>query len=220
LKDNKLTFASYYKLPAAQGDSENCVAHNGSLIPVPGRDIEVQAWYQGGVSVMDFTDAAHPVEIAYFDRGPIDPKMLLLGGDWSAYWYNGQIYASEIARGLDIFELTPTKFLTQNEINAANLVRMTTLNVQSQERIEWPRTLVVAKAYIDQLERSKALPSDQIAALRKAIQNAESSQMKQKELTKLKSLATSVEKIAATSQSEADSTRLHSLTEILKQPAR
>ena len=89
LNDDKLTFASYYKLPAAQGDTENCVAHNGSLIPVPGRDIEVQAWYQGGVSVMDFTDAAHPFEIAYFDRGPIDPNMLVLGGDWSAYWYNG-----------------------------------------------------------------------------------------------------------------------------------
>src|SRR6185312_14312020 len=108
LKDNKLSFASYYKLPAAQTDSENCVAHNGSLVPVPGRDIEVQAWYQGGVSVMDFTDAEHPVEIAYFDRGPIDPNMRVLGGDWSAYWYNGHIYASEIARGLDVFELTPT----------------------------------------------------------------------------------------------------------------
>nr|MDQ3816475.1 hypothetical protein [Acidobacteriota bacterium] len=111
LQDNKLKFASYYKMPAAQGDTENCVAHNGSLVPVPGRDIEVQAWYQGGVSVMDFTDADHPFEIAYFDRGPIDPKTLVLGGDWSAYWYNGRIYASEIARGLDIFELVPTQYL-------------------------------------------------------------------------------------------------------------
>ena len=124
LKDDKLSIANYYKLPAAQGDTENCVAHNGSLIPVPGRDIEVQAWYQGGISVMDFTDAAHPFEIAYFDRGPIDPKMLVLGGDWSAYWYNGNIYGSEIARGLDVFELTPTKFLTQNEIDAAKAVRV------------------------------------------------------------------------------------------------
>ena len=107
LQNNKLRFASYYKLPAAQGDTENCVAHNGSLIPVPGRDIKVQAWYQGGISIMDFTDADHPVEIGYFDRGPIDPNMLVLGGPWSAYWYNGYIYASEIARGLDIFELTP-----------------------------------------------------------------------------------------------------------------
>ena len=172
LKDNKLSFASYYKLPAAQGDSENCVAHNGSLIPVPGRDIKVQAWYQGGISVMDFTDAEHPVEIAYFDRGPIDPKMLVLGGHWSAYWYNGHIYASEIARGLDIFELTPTKFLTQNEIDAAKTVRVAELNVQNQEKIEWPRQLVVAKAYLDQLERSQALPADRIAALRQAIQSA------------------------------------------------
>ena len=123
LKDDKLSLASYYKLPAAQGDTENCVAHNGSLVPVPGRDIEVQAWYQGGISLVDFTDAAHPMEIAYFDRGPIDPNMLVLGGYWSAYWYNGNIYGSEIARGLDVFELSPTKFLTQNEIDAAKTVQ-------------------------------------------------------------------------------------------------
>jgi hypothetical protein len=220
LKDNKLSFASYYKLPAAQGDSENCVAHNGSIVPVPGRDIEAQAWYQGGISIMDFTDAAHPVEIAYFDRGPIDPKMLVLGGDWSAYWYNGNIYASEIARGLDIFELTATKFLTQNEIDAAKAVHVAELNVQNQEKIEWPRSLVVAKAYVDQLERSQALPADQIAAVRKAIQNTESSNMNQKELAELKSLAPSLEKSAATTKSAADSTRLQALAEILKQPAR
>ncbi|HUS10825.1 MAG TPA: hypothetical protein VMZ30_10195 [Pyrinomonadaceae bacterium] len=220
LKDNKLKFASYYKLPAAQGDSENCVAHNGSLIPIPGRDIEVQGWYQGGISVMDFTDAAHPVEIAYFDRGPIDPKMLVLGGHWSAYWYNGHIYASEIARGLDVFKLTPTKLLTQNEIEAAETVRVAELNVQNQQRIEWPRTLVVAKAYVDQLERSQALPADRVAALRQALQSAESSHMKQEELAKLKSLAPSLEKSAATMKSAADSTRLQALAEILKQPAR
>jgi hypothetical protein len=220
LKDNKLSFASYYKLPAAQGDSENCVAHNGSLIPVPGRDLEVQAWYQGGISLMDFTDAEHPVEVAYFDRGPIDPKMLVLGGDWSAYWYNGHIYASEIARGLDIFELTPTKFLTQNEIDAAKTVRVAELNVQSQQGIEWPRQLIVAKAYVDQLERSQALPADRIAALRQAIGNAETSKMKQKELKKLKSIAASLEKTAATTKTAADSTRLQALAEILKRPAR
>ncbi len=220
LKDNKLTFASYYKLPAAQGDSENCVAHNGSLIPIPGRDIEVQAWYQGGISVMDFTDSAHPIEIAYFDRGPIYPNLLVLGGSWSAYWYNGHIYSSEIARGLDVFKLTPTKFLTQNEIDAAEAVRVAALNVQSQERIEWPRTLVVAKAYVDQLERSQALPADQIAAVRTAIQNAESSSMQQKELAKLQSLAPSLEKSATSTKSASDSTRLHALAEILKQPAR
>jgi hypothetical protein len=136
LQDDKLKFASYYKLPAAQGDNENCVAHNGSLIPVPGRDIKVQAWYQGGISVMDFTDAAHPKEIAYFDRGPIDPKMLVMGGAWSTYWYNGHIYSSEIARGLDILELSPSEFLTQNEIDAAKTVQVAELNVQNQQRAE------------------------------------------------------------------------------------
>ncbi len=219
LKDNKLSFASYYKMPSAQGDSENCVAHNGSLIPVPGRDIEVQAWYQGGVSVMDFTDAGHPVEIAYFDRGPIDPKMLVLGGDWSAYWYNGHIYASEIARGLDIFELTPTQYLTQNEIDAAKAVRVAELNVQNQQRIEWPRQLVVARAYVDQLERSQALPSDQIATLRQAIQSAESSRLNRSDVEKLKSLAPSLEKSAGQSKSEADSARLRALAEILRRPS-
>jgi hypothetical protein len=219
LEGNKLKFASYYKMPAAQGDTENCVAHNGSLIPIPGRDIEVQAWYQGGISVMDFTDSTHPVEIAYFDRGPIDPKMLVLGGDWSAYWYNGNIYASEIARGLDIFELTPTKSLSQNEIDAAKAVRFAELNVQNQQRMEWPRTLVVAKAYVDQLERSQALSSDQITSLRQAIQAAESSKLNSKDLSKLKTLATSVESGAA-SKSGADATRLQALAEILKNPAK
>ena len=218
LENNKLKFASYYKMPAAQGDSENCVAHNGSLIPVPGRDIEVQAWYQGGVSVMDFTDAQHPVEIAYFDRGPIDPSLLVLGGDWSAYWYNGNIYASEIARGLDVFELTPTKFLTQNEIDAAKTVKIPELNVQNQQRIEWPKNLTVAKAYVDQLERSQALSPDQIANVRKAIQSAESSNLK--DVKNLKALAPAIEKTAAAATNQDDKSRLESLAAILKQPAR
>jgi hypothetical protein len=220
LKDNKLSFASYYKLPAAQGDTENCVAHNGSLIPVPGRDIEVQAWYQGGISVMDFTDADHPVEIAYFDRGPIDPDMLVLGGDWSAYWYNGHIYASEIARGLDIFELSPSEFLTQNEIDAAKTVRVAELNVQNQQRIEWPPQLIVAKAYLDQLERSQALPADQIAAVRNAIQSAESSQLNRRELAKLQSFARSLKESARMTKSAVDSKRLQALAEILQRPAK
>lgn len=218
LKDDKLTFANYYKMPAAQGDTENCVAHNGSLVPVPGRDIEVQAWYQGGVSVMDFTDAAHPFEIAYFDRGPIDPKMLILGGQWSAYWYNGSIYGSEIARGLDVFELTPTKFLTQNEIDAAKTVHVAELNVQNQQKIEWPSNLVVAKAYLDQLERSQALSANRIADLRKAIQNAETSHMNKGKVKKLQSMAPSLEKSAAAA-SPTDAARLHALAEILKQPS-
>ncbi len=220
LKDNKLNFASYYKLPAAQSDTENCVAHNGSLIPVPGRDIEVQAWYQGGISVMDFTDADHPVEIAYFDRGPIDPNMLVLGGDWSAYWYNGNIYASEIARGLDIFELSPSEFLTQNEIDAAKTVRVAELNVQNQQRIEWPARLVVAKAYLDQLERSQALAADQITAVRSAIQSAESSQLKRSEVAKLQSFVRSLKESARTTDSAVDSKRLQALAEILQRPAK
>jgi hypothetical protein len=219
LKDDKLNFASYYKLPAAQTDSENCVAHNGSLIPVPGRDIEVQAWYQGGISVMDFTDPAQPFEIANFDRGPIDPKMLVLGGDWSAYWYNGYIYGSEIARGLDVFELTPTQFLTQNEIDAAKAVRVTELNVQNQQKIEWPAQLVVAKAYVDQLSRSQALPAKQIADLRKAIQHAESSHMSRGKLAKLNHMAPSLEKSADSAKSPTDSARLRALAEILKHPS-
>src|SRR6202030_1872454 len=207
LKDDKLSFANYYKLPTAQGDTENCVAHNGSLIPVPGRDVQVQAWYQGGVSVMDFTDAAKPFEIAYFDRGPIDPKTLVLGGEWSAYWYNGCIYGSEIARGLDVFELTPSKFLTQNEIDAAKAVQVPELNVQNQQKIAWPAQLVVAKAYLDQLERSQALPANRIAELRKAIQSAESSHMSKGKVKKLESMAPSLEKSAAAS-SPADAARL------------
>ena len=220
LEDNKLKFASYYKLPAAQGDSENCVAHNGSLVPIPGRDIKVQAWYQGGISIMDFTDAERPVEIAYFDRGPIFPNLLVLGGDWSAYWYNGRIYASEIARGLDIFELTPTKFLSQNEIDAAKTVRVRALNVQNQERMVWPRKLVVAKAYIDQLERSQALPADRIATLRQAIRSAETARLNRSAVAKLKNLAPSVEQSAGTAQNAADANRLHALADILSHPAR
>jgi len=220
LKDKKLSFASYYKMPAAQGDSENCVAHNGSLIPVPGRVIEVQAWYQGGISVMDFTDAEHPTEIAYFDRGPIDPKMLILGGDWSAYWYNGHIYASEIARGLDVFELSPTQFLTQNEIDAAKAVRVTELNVQNQQKIEWPAKLVVANAYLDQLERSQALPADQITGVRNAIQSAESSNISPKDLAKLQSYAKPLQERARMTKSSVDSKRLQALAEILRRPSK
>jgi hypothetical protein len=219
LKDNKLTFANYYKMPAAQGDTKNCVAHNGSLVPVPGRDIEVQAWYQGGISIMDFTDAAHPFEIAYFDRGAIDPKMLVLGGDWSAYWYNGYIFASEIARGLDVFELTPSKFLTQNEIDAAKAVHVSDLNVQNQQKIEWPAKLIVAKAYVDQLSRSQALPADRVAALQKAIQSAEASHMNKSNLKKLGRMVPSLEQSAATAKNPGDAALLHALAEILKHPS-
>jgi len=219
LKDNKLSLASYYKMPAAQTDTENCVAHNGSLIPVPGRDIEVQSWYQGGISIVDFTDAAHPFEIGYFDRGAIDPKALVLGGHWSAYWYNGYIYGSEIARGLDVLKLTPSKFLTQNEIDAANLVHFDELNVQNQPQITWPSKLVVARAYLDQLARSKALSTNQNSTINKAINRTEKSHMKQQEVVKLSAMASSLEQSTASAKSSADAQRLHSLAEILKHPA-
>jgi hypothetical protein len=219
LKDDKLSLASYYKMPAAQTETENCVAHNGSLVPVPGRDIEVQAWYQGGISVMDFTDATHPYEIAYFDRGPIDAKTFILGGDWSAYWYNGYIYGSEIARGLDVFRLVPSKFLTQNEIDAANLVQLGELNVQNQQKITWPSQLIVARAYLDQLGRSQGLPAKRIADLNKAIARAQASHLGKKDLAKLHGMAASVETEASAAKNTTDASRLHSLAQILQSPA-
>ena len=138
--DRKLRFGGYYKMPAAQTESENCVAHNGSLIPVPGRDIMVQGWYQGGVSVFDFTDAAKPVEIAFFDRGPLDARTLITGGYWSTYWYNGAIYGSEIARGIDVFKLKPSEFLSQNEIDAAMQFRLQEFNSQNQPKVSGRQT--------------------------------------------------------------------------------
>jgi hypothetical protein len=168
-----LTPGGYYKLPAPQTSEENCVAHNGSLVPVPGRDIMVQAWYQGGVSVFDFTDPDHPKEIAYFDRGPLDSTKMILGGEWSAYWYNGHIYGSEIARGLDIFDLTPSEFLTKNEIDAAKSVHVDLDNPQNQQRIVWPATFSLARAYVDQLVRDNGLSSDRTTKINADLDAAE-----------------------------------------------
>ncbi len=169
IANNTMNFQSYYKLPAPQTQYENCVAHNGSLIPIPGRDVMVQAWYQGGISVFDWTDAAHPREIAYFDRGPMDSTRMVGGGYWSAYWYNGAIVGSEMQRGLDIFELTPSAYLTQNEIDAAKSVHLDYLNTQGQPQFVWPATPALARAYVDQLERSKGIGADRIAQLRQAL---------------------------------------------------
>jgi len=166
-------FQSYYKMPAPQTTLENCVAHNGSLIPIPGRDVMVQAWYQGGISVFDWTDAAHPKEIAFFDRGPVDPTHMAMGGSWSVYWYNGEIVSSEIARGLDIFELTPSALLTQNEIDAAKSVKLDYLNTQGQPKYEWPNTFALARAYVDQLARADGLPAARIASIRQQLASAE-----------------------------------------------
>ena len=172
--DRKLEFKGYYKLPAPQTDSENCVAHNGSIVPVPGRDIFAQAWYQGGLSVIDFTDSANPVEIAYFDRGPIHEKKLVLGGYWSTYWYDGKIYGTEIARGLDVFALKPSEYLSANEIAAANMADQgDTFNPQQQFPITWPAAPVVAKAYMDQLRRSEGLTAEQADELTRALDRAE-----------------------------------------------
>jgi len=171
--DKKMVFGGYYKMPAPQTAFENCVAHNGSMIPVPGRDIMVQAWYQGGLSVFDFTDTKNPVEIAYFDRGPIYADKLAIGGYWSTYYYNGHIYGSEIFRGLDIFNLIPSEMLSQNEIDAAALVKFDELNVQHQPAISWPPSFVVAKAYLDQLVRSKTIAAGRANTLRTAMDRAE-----------------------------------------------
>ena len=170
---NELTFHSYYKLPVPQTPEENCVAHNGSLIPVPGRDIMAQSWYQGGISIFDWTDPANPYEIAYFDRGPVDATQMAMGGSWSVYWYNGHLYSSEIARGLDVLELTPSEHLSQNEIDAAKLVQFESLNVQTQPELSWPPSFVVARAYLDQLERTDGLAPDRIADIRSELDRAE-----------------------------------------------
>ena len=169
--DGKLEFRGYFKMPAPQVEQENCVAHNGSIVPVPGRDIFVQAWYQGGVSVMDFTDSANPVEIAYFDRGPIDPENLVTGGYWSTYWYRGKIYGTEIVRGLDVFGLTPSEFLTKHEIMAAALGDQgAVFNPQQQFGVTWPAEPAVARAYLDQLERGGELPKEMITELAEVLE--------------------------------------------------
>ncbi len=173
LENRQMRFRSYYKLPAPQTPQENCVAHNGSLIPIPGRDVMVQGWYQGGISVFDWTDPAHPMEIAFHDRGPVDPDQMQMGGSWSVYWYNGVMVSSEIARGLDIFELMPSEYLSQNEIDAAKSVRLDYLNAQGQLQFVWPATFALARAYVDQLERSNGLPANRISSLRQELTSAE-----------------------------------------------
>jgi hypothetical protein len=187
IADNRMTQHAYYKLPAAQTPEENCVAHNGSLIPVPGRDVMAQGWYQGGVSIMDFTDPNHPVELAYFDRGPVDSTRMYIAGSWGAYWYNGYVYSSAIARGLDILELQPSDLLSQNEIDAARSVQLAEFNPQSQPKFTWPATFSLPRAYLDQLERGKGLAADQIAQARQGLDAAEklSGAQRQQALTQL-----------------------------------
>jgi hypothetical protein len=218
--DRKLRFGGYYKMPAPQTEQENCVAHNGSIIPVPGRDIMAQAWYQGGVSIFDFTDSAKPVEIAFFDRGPLDAKQLLTGGYWSTYWYNGFLYGTEIARGVDLFKLTPSEHLSQNEIDAAAQVRLGEFNAQQQPRISWPPSSVVARAYLDQLVRSKGIEAARTSAIRAALDRADKARSaKDKNAA---ATADQLDALAAEVASDAgaadgrDAVRLRALAETLK----
>jgi hypothetical protein len=173
LENGRLTQRAYFKMPAAQSRQENCVAHNGSLVPVPGRDIMVQGWYQGGLDVIDFTDASHPYEIAYFDRGPVDSAKMVTAGYWAGYWYNGHIIGSEMARGLDLFELTPSEYLSQNEIDAAKLVRWDEFNPQNQPRVVWPAAFPVVRSYLDQLVRGQGLARARTSAIADQLNRAE-----------------------------------------------
>jgi hypothetical protein len=218
--DRKMRFEGYYKMPAPQTEQENCVAHNGSLIPVPGRDIMVQAWYQGGVSVFDFTDATHPFEIAFFDRGPIDARDLITGGYWSTYWYNGRIYGSEISRGIDVFKLIPSEYLSQNEIDAANLVRSDEVNVQLQQRTVWPASPVVARAYLDQLTRSKGIQPERARAVTDALGRADKLRSRRDKgaaalVRELDTLATQLERDAGAAPAR-DAVHLRSLAATIK----
>jgi hypothetical protein len=202
LSDRKMHFHSYYKLPAPQTSQENCVAHNGSLIPIPGRDVMVQAWYQGGISVFDWTDPNNAYEIAFFDRGPIDATQMQSGGSWSVYWYNGVIVSSEIARGLDIFQLKPSAYISQNEIDAARSVHLDYLNTQGQPKFTWPTTFTLARAYTDQLERSKGLSASRVAAVRQMLDRAEQASGSARS-TALNQLASSLQGDAGSSSDKA-----------------
>jgi hypothetical protein len=173
IANGKMTQHGYFKMPAAQTNTENCVSHNGGLVPVPGRDIMVQGWYQGGVNVFDFTDPRRPVEIAFFDRGPVDSATLVMGGSWGAYYWNGHIYSSELSRGLDVLELVPGEHLSRNEIEAAKLARMEEYNPQMQPRITWPAAFPVVRSYLDQLVRNRGLPARRTTAISAALTAAE-----------------------------------------------
>jgi hypothetical protein len=213
---NNLTPAGHYKLPVVQTDQENCVAHNGSLIPVPGRDIMTQAWYQGGVSVFDFTDPAHPKEIAFFDRGPMDSTKLELGGDWGTYWYNGHIYASEIDRGLDILDLKPSDQLSQNEIDAAKLVRFDVFNPQNQPQFVWPASYVVARAYLDQLARDNGISSTRSSSIARDLNRAE----KLKGASQRSALTQLASRLDRDARTAADPTRVQALAATVRELAK
>jgi hypothetical protein len=214
--NGRMEFRSYYKLPAVQTSLENCVAHNGSLVPIPGRDVMVQGWYQGGISVFDWTDARNPVEIAYHDRGPVDSTRFTMGGSWSAYWYNGAIVSSEIARGLDAFELTPSEHLTQNEIDAAKTVKLSYFNAQGQPKFSWPPSFPLARAYLDQLERKNCLPAGRISAVRGSLTTAESQTGSQRQAT----LSQVVSQLEGDKRASCDVPKLNKLQQTITELSR
>ncbi|HEX8943031.1 MAG TPA: hypothetical protein VF785_07840 [Gemmatimonadaceae bacterium] len=224
--DKKFTQHAYFKIPSAQSAQENCVSHNGGLVPVPGRDIMVQGWYQGGIDVIDFTDPDHPFEIAYFDRGPVDPppppgdttggaisrQRGTIGGSWGAYYWNGLVYSSELARGFDILELLPTDQLSANELAAAKLVRMEEYNPQSQPKIVWPAAFPVVRSYLDQLVRDKGLAGARTTAIANALNAAE----KQSGAARGKSLSTLATQVEADAKGAKDAARVHAMAAAIK----
>lgn len=210
--DNQLEFQSYYKIPGVQSATENCVAHNGSMIPIPGRDIMVQSWYQGGISVFDWTDPKNPIEIAFHDRGPVSSERMQSGGSWSVYWYNGMIINSEIARGLDIFDLKPSPFLTINEIEASKTVKLDYLNAQGHPMFVWPSTTALAKAYVDQLDREEGLDDVSLTTVRQGLANADASDSK----AKSKILSQLSEKVSGMASMANDSEKVEMLANTLK----
>lgn len=221
LDDGELTLAGYYKLPVPQEATENCVAHNGSLIPVPGRDIKAQAWYQGGLSIFDFTDPSHPKEIAFFDRGPLDEAQIMLGGYWSTYWFDGYIYGAEIARGLDIFELLPSDHLTENEIAAAKLAQYGEFNTQAQPKVTWPAAVPVALAYLDQMARNQGIKAERVDAVKGLLDRVQAGSGMALE-TDLSNLATTLDADARAierADDRGDARRLRLLAKTLREMA-
>jgi hypothetical protein len=223
--NKKLTQHAYFKLPTAQSAQENCVSHNGGLVPVPGRDLYVQGWYQGGIDLMDFTDADHPTEIAYFDRGSIDSpddttkasarSRYTIGGSWGAYYWNGMVYSSELDRGFDVYELTPSEFLSANELAAAKLVKLKEYNPQSQPKLVWPAAFPVVRSYLDQLVRGEGLAADRTKAVGAALDAAE----KKTGAARGSALTALAKKVDGYASGAKDEARVHAMSSEIKRLA-